>query len=504
MPADRKQQMPPSHDEAFALLPWYLNETLEPSEKSLVQGHLHECLVCSRELQRLQTLAEAIDLPDQQVLCSRAFARLITRIERQHTTSARSAARVNRIFSRRLRRRLPLVAAVVSLVVASVLVGKVFQAANEPFSNDQEQAVASAGEQRKDDIVVLLEVEGMVNSMMLADIVGHDHELSTISEWPLRSLQGHGVVYRTPPGQDRDRIIARLNADRRVASAQPLMVHRVAGRPRVPDAPADRSLRRATLEALQGNYRGRNVRLAVVDTGVDSAHPALRGQVDHAIDFVGEPGETMPAEYHGTAIIGIIAARDDDLADADGWAPDVELMALRGCWEQAGATHPNAAVCNTRSLAQALDFAVGAGADIVNLNWVGPEDPLVSRLLRKAIDSGALVFAVDDPLGQSSFPGSVDNVIVVAPENNVKPGADTRLALPDEGAITTVPGGRYDVVSGPSVLAAHAAATAALLVEYDPSVAAPDVPAWFRQLKMVADEPRAYLRTSPTSTKFLR
>ena len=44
------------------LLPWYLNGTLQSTERAQVEAHLGDCPVCRRELAELSELAEALDL----------------------------------------------------------------------------------------------------------------------------------------------------------------------------------------------------------------------------------------------------------------------------------------------------------------------------------------------------------------------------------------------------------------------------------------------------------
>ena len=49
-----------------------------------------------------------------------------------------------------------------------------------------------------------------------------EHNLTKIEHWPIRSLSVYCFVYRVPDGVERSVVIARLNADERVESAQPL------------------------------------------------------------------------------------------------------------------------------------------------------------------------------------------------------------------------------------------------------------------------------------------
>ncbi len=48
------------HQEAQALLPWYANGTLDPSERELVQGHLEGCPECRADLEANAALASHV------------------------------------------------------------------------------------------------------------------------------------------------------------------------------------------------------------------------------------------------------------------------------------------------------------------------------------------------------------------------------------------------------------------------------------------------------------
>jgi len=81
-----------SHKEAFELLPWYVNETLEEDERREVRAHLSNCLVCRRELAFLEQLDEAVvTSPDVDFTPQRAFASLMQRID---TSEAPVAQRI--------------------------------------------------------------------------------------------------------------------------------------------------------------------------------------------------------------------------------------------------------------------------------------------------------------------------------------------------------------------------------------------------------------------------
>jgi len=52
------------HDDIVLLLPWYVNQTLEPAELARVKTHVRGCLECRRELQVLGQIEQALQQPD--------------------------------------------------------------------------------------------------------------------------------------------------------------------------------------------------------------------------------------------------------------------------------------------------------------------------------------------------------------------------------------------------------------------------------------------------------
>ena len=218
------------------------------------------------------------------------------------------------------------------------------------------------------------------------------------------------------------------------------------------------------------------MRVAVVDTGVDVDHPDLRGRVVGASNFVDGGEQTFTGDIHGTAVAGALAASANEVGIV-GVAPDAQLLALKACWpESPGARQ---ALCNSYTLAKAVDFALNARAQVLNLSLAGPADPLLTRLLDLALERGITVVAAAPADGAPSFPASLAGVVAVrdggiasstgafAPA--AKGGAEA-LAAPAVDILTTVPRASYDYFSGSSVAAAQVSGIAALLLERRPDM----------------------------------
>ena len=107
---------------------------------------------------------------------------------------------------------------------------------------------------------------------------------------------------------------------------------------------------------------GADVVVAVIDTGVDGAHPDLDGNLDTSVDMC---HRTDP-DGHGTHVAGIVAAERNE-QDVVGVAPQATILPIR--LSPVGA-------CGFSATA-AVDLAIEQGADVINMSlwWGTPDEP---------------------------------------------------------------------------------------------------------------------------------
>lgn len=304
-----------------------------------------------------------------------------------------------------------------------------------------------------------------------------DYRLREVSAWPIVSLRVHCIVVRVPDRTPRASVIARLARDARVESVEPLnefttqsesnqdagSKSRSPPSGRRPYLPLQVNLRE--LQVLQAHRlsQGAAVRIAIIDTGVDYQHPDLQGRIIARHDFVADDGE-FTADRHGTEVAGVIAATADGGAGVLGVAPKSRLIALKACWPLA--QNAAEAGCDSFTLAQALQAAITARADIVNLSLAGPPDPLLARLIRYGMQRGIIYVGAVAPaqagLG-NAFPVDIPGVLGVQSAEDASK-ASLHLLAPGHGILTLVPGGHYDFASGSSLATAEVTGIVALLL----------------------------------------
>ncbi len=313
-------------------------------------------------------------------------------------------------------------------------------------------------------------------STRVARALAQRHRIQMVAQWPVTELGVSCVVYEVPASVDMPHVMQALAHDERVVSAQPMQSFNVMGAIEVsarlqanpaygdPYFPLQTSFNTPHMTEWRKKATGRGIRIALIDTGVDTDHPDLRGQIDHSENMAPEPPDHDTADRHGTAVAGVLSAKSDNGIGIAGIAPDAEVLSFRACWPE----HHSAlsARCNSFTLALALNQAIRMNSHIINLSLSGPEDPLLHRLVQRAMDRGIIVIAAVPGKGQSGgFPADMPGVIAVGQgdESNA-----TEVVAPGRDILTTVPRDSYDFMSGNSFATPHVAGLAALMLELHP------------------------------------
>ncbi|HET7809148.1 MAG TPA: S8 family serine peptidase [Steroidobacteraceae bacterium] len=296
------------------------------------------------------------------------------------------------------------------------------------------------------------------------------YSLTLVSEWPIEQLQMHCVLFRIPPGTTREAVIEKLHADKRVLIVQPLNEFESAtGSPAFDDPYARLQANVRALDVAEAHHisRGTGVRVAIIDTGVDTSHPDLAGRTQLTRNYIDDDTEGFRNDRHGTQVAGLIAASANNGIGIVGVAPDVKLLAYKACWQPS----PSAAGrCNSFTLAQALADALTARAQVINLSLVGPGDPLLEALVAKAVDAGVIVVGAVSADPRLGFPAKLPHVLPVA-EAETSSAADTGiLRAPARDILTLVPNGHYDFASGSSLATAQVSGVVALLLARDQKI----------------------------------
>ena len=307
-----------------------------------------------------------------------------------------------------------------------------------------------------------------------ADVVLRQYRASPITTRRF-DLAGVTIIRaRLDGGRSARTVLSQMARDTRIASAQPNYVYALqqavppaAARPGSQPQYIVEKLRLGDAHKLA---RGANIRVAVIDSGVDLAHPELAGVAAGSFDALEGPAQP---HAHGTGMAAAILAQ----AQLQGVAPAARLLAARAFSGSAG---PAAASGTTFHILAALDWAAGEGARIFNLSFAGPQDRLMSLALAGARGKGIVAVAAAGNGGAKAaplYPGADPNVIAVtATDAEDKPlvwanrGNYIAVAAPGVDVLAAEPSGRYAFSSGTSIAAAHVSGLVALILEKRPDL----------------------------------
>lgn len=293
--------------------------------------------------------------------------------------------------------------------------------------------------------------------------VARDYGLTEVAAWPIQVLTLHCAVLRIPRDVEREQLLQKIAGDQRVKLAQAMNGFVPRAQPyNDPYLAVQRGFQSIDAAGAQQWSRGEKVRVAVIDTGLDSAHPDFGGRVVVQRNFVDRDAQRFGLDRHGTAVAGVISASANNSLGIVGVAPGVQIIALKACWQLDGQS--DTARCNSLTLAQALAAAISENAQVVNLSLAGPRDPLLNALVAAGVARGVLyVGAAPADAPADGFPGGTPGMIPV----DMAESADARagvLRAPGLEVVTLMPGGRYDFVSGSSLATAHVSGAVALLL----------------------------------------
>lgn len=228
-----------------------------------------------------------------------------------------------------------------------------------------------------------------------------------------------------------------------------------------PWAPGQWAITDLDYDGLANLTTGAGRTVAVVDTGVDAAHPDLAGNLLPGQSFV--PGSPAPVDDngHGTHVSGIIAARRNNGIGTVGIAPNAKILPVKVLDASGSGT--------TSGVVNGILWAAGRNVDAINLSLGSTEDDDVLRTaVQYAVNRGtAVVAAVGNDRTSGSpvmFPAAYSEVIAVSAVNYYgdiasfsSVGSYVDVAAPGEDIVSSWPGGGVQYASGTSMAAPHVA-----------------------------------------------
>jgi len=210
--------------------------------------------------------------------------------------------------------------------------------------------------------------------------------------------------------------------------------------------------------------KGAGVKVAVIDTGIDSSHPDLVGAVIQAADVstaqkVIEQKVSQDFSFHGTMVASLLAGRGHDKdSGVIGVAPESQIISVAMRFD---VQQPN----TDEQVAAGIHYAVDAGAKVINLSLTRNSKDwpaLWDEAFEYAFDNDVVVVAAAgnraSGTDQVGAPATIPGVLVVAGVDknaNISNQASTDgltigVAAPATDLVSAYPGGDYKIWSGTS------------------------------------------------------
>ncbi|HEU68010.1 MAG TPA: hypothetical protein ENN53_02125 [Candidatus Acetothermia bacterium] len=344
--------------------------------------------------------------------------------------------------------------------------------------------------------IVIVEIE-LGGNLDVPEALGMVMLLVTgqLGERPVEGLPAEkGESSRTSPNLERQRLegIVFAEPDYIIEPPEPILEPidlKGALEPEVYDPNADLRPFQWALDAVNADaawatgYTGKDIVVAVIDTGVDSTHPDLVGQVvrryDPELDMEMDSSIDYDSYGHGTHCAGIIAAKNDGKGVV-GLAYNAKIMDVRIF---------NPDFVGTVQCAGGIKWAVDNGAQVLSNSWGGwVYNQAIKAACDYALANGVVVVAAagNDTYATWTNPASYAGVIAVAattPHNRKAnfstPGTWLSVSAPGTRVLSSVRSQEtqegtglpllYSYWSGTSMACPHVAALAAMILEKFPT-----------------------------------
>lgn len=221
-------------------------------------------------------------------------------------------------------------------------------------------------------------------------------------------------------------------------------------------------------------YAGQNVKVAVLDSGIDGKHEDLN--VTGGVSFV--PTESDPfvdPHEHGTHVAGTIAALDNKVGVV-GVAPKASIYAVKVA-DQSGDGYYSWII-------KGIEWAIENDMDVINISMGGAsESDALKEAVDAAYDKGILIVASAGNAGSYGslntidYPAKYSSVVAVASVDQKQKrafdssvGEEVEVSAPGVATFSTLPHNEYGYKSGTSMASPHVTGAAAVILSKHPNL----------------------------------
>ena len=229
---------------------------------------------------------------------------------------------------------------------------------------------------------LVAEIDGALTDRQ-ADALARRHRLIRLGSQNFPLIGATIGRFRIADSRSADAASRDFASDASVHAVQPNFRYVLQEQQAIPTEgdPAQYAVAKLRLAEAHTLAHGTNIRVAVIDSGIDASHPELSNSVVESFDAL---GSSEGAHVHGTGIAGAIAAH----ARLIGSAPAAQILAIRAFGKAS-----TGAESNTYVVLKGLDYAAAHQARIINMSFAGPKDTLIERGIAALAAKGIVMIA---------------------------------------------------------------------------------------------------------------
>lgn len=216
---------------------------------------------------------------------------------------------------------------------------------------------------------------------------------------------------------------------------------------------------------------GKNIRVAVLDTGCDTNHDDLKDAITDGFNAIDENTNVCDDNGHGTHVAGTIAARNNSTGMV-GIAPESEIVPVKVLNKRGSGTSAN--------IAKGIIWAADNNCDIITMSLASPvTSKTVEDAIIYATNKDVIVVCAAGNNGNHTpimYPAKMPQTIAIG-----SIGQDLRLShfscigpeldflSPGENIFSCAPNNSYTLMSGTSMSTPYAVGCIALSLCFDKS-----------------------------------
>lgn len=273
-----------------------------------------------------------------------------------------------------------------------------------------------------------------------------------------KTISGINVqVVQLPDGAHVADFVKEFKGKSEVAYAEPNFITHSFFVPNDPDFSNQWNLQKINAPEAWDVSQGGFGPIAVVDTGIDSNHPDLSGEVESGYNFIADNTDTSDDNGHGTHVAGIIEAATNNGIGVASIGFKGTLLPVKVLDSTGSGTDGD--------VASGITYAVDHGAKIINLSLGGSDFSQTEQdAVNYATEHGVIVVAAAGNNSNNSpvYPASDQGVLAVSASDqndNLASfssfGPDVFVSAPGVDITSTYNTGGYAQMSGTSMAAPH-------------------------------------------------